>query len=225
MNVRYFLSKRLQFIRQFYVAASTPYLDRKRKIEAGEDPFVPPCSEDAEPPFLEEWVEADESLHVLAHSCISMLAAALHLYLDAWVKESGKPIDANEFKKVKGKSGWLAAYMDHFSQRLNIDIGGASINLRLLEEVVLARNLVEHPPTITSLRPHFSDADLKKLRHPFFIDEREVELLADTDESAMIWLIPPTLHVTHEQLLAVISEIEGFAEWFDAEIERYVYAQ
>lgn len=86
----------------------------------------------------------------------------LHLYLEAWVKESGVSVYEAQFKKVKGKNGWLAAYLDHFSQQLNIDVSGASINLRLLEEVVLARNLVEHPPTITNLRPHFSKADLKE---------------------------------------------------------------
>ena len=225
MNVRHFLAERLDFIRQFYLTASTPYLDRKRKIEAGEEPFVPPYSEDSEPPFMKEWLEADESLHVLAYSCISMLAAALHLYLEARVRESGVPVDQTQFKKVKGKSGWLAAYLDHFSLRLNIDVAGASINLRLLEEVVLARNLVEHPPTITSLRPHFSEANLKKLRHPFFVDENEAALLADADEGERSWFIPPALHVTHAQLLEVTTEIERLADWLEPEIERRLYAQ
>ena len=134
MNVRYFLTERLDFTRQFYLTASAPYLDRKRKIEAGEEPFVPPRNEDGEPPFMKEWLEADDSLHVLAYSCISMLAAALHLYLEAWVRESGVPVDPDKFKKVKGQSGWLAAYLDHFSRRFNIDISSASIDHRLLEE-------------------------------------------------------------------------------------------
>ena len=224
MDVHYFLIKRLNFVRQFYVTASMPYLERKRKIEAEEEPFVPPYSEDGEPAFLEEWLEADESLHVLAYSCISMLAAALHLYFKAWVKESGVPTDEQQFKRVKGKQGWLAAYMKHFLQRFNINIGGTSINLRLFKEVVLARNLVEHPESITSLRPHFSGDDLRKLKHPFFVDEREAELLAHAEEGERAWFIPPTLHVTHAQLLDVTSEIERFAEWFEAEIERRLYA-
>ncbi len=115
--------------------------------------------------------------------------------------------------------------MKHFLQRLNIDIADASINLRLFEEVVLARNLVEHPESITCLRPHFSDADLKKLQHPFFVDESEAELLAHADEGERAWFIPPTLHFTHAQLLDVTSEIEHFAVWFEAEIERRLYAQ
>lgn len=225
MNVRYFLTERLNFIRQFYLTASTPYLDRKSKIEAGEEPFVPPYSEDGESPFMKEWIEADESLDVLTYSCISMLAAALRLYLKAWVKESGIAVDQTHFNKVKSKNGWLAASLDHFSQRLNIDITDTSINLQLLEEVVLARNLVEHPPTIASLRPHFSDADLKKLRRPFFVDEIEAALLANTGEGEKSWLMRPRLHITHAQLIEVTDEIERLAEWFEPEIERRIYAQ
>jgi len=62
VDVGFFLKDRIAFIRQFYDAASLPFVERKRKIDAGEDPFVPPYSEDDEPPFLSEWIEADESL-------------------------------------------------------------------------------------------------------------------------------------------------------------------
>jgi hypothetical protein len=80
MDVGYFLRDRIAFIRQFFDGASLSFAEKKRKIEAGEDPFVPPYSEDGEPAFLDEWIEADESLQVLGYSCISMLAAALHLW-------------------------------------------------------------------------------------------------------------------------------------------------
>ena len=56
MDVLYFFNRRLEFIRQLYDTASAPYVERKRKIEAEEEPFVPPYSEDAEPAFLEEWI-------------------------------------------------------------------------------------------------------------------------------------------------------------------------
>ena len=69
MDIHYFLGRRISFIRQFHATASEPYNERMRKIRAGEEPFIPPYSEDGEPPFLDEWLEADESLHVLAYSC------------------------------------------------------------------------------------------------------------------------------------------------------------
>jgi hypothetical protein len=224
MDVLYFFNRRLEFIRQLYDTASAPYVERKRKIKAAEEPFVPPYSEDAEPAFLKEWIEADESLHVLAYSCVSMLAAALHLYLETWVSESRVPVE-EALKKSFKKIGWFPGYRTHYAQRFAVDFEACPENLRLLEEVVLARNRFEHPPSITSIRTNYADADLKKLPHPFFVDEREAALFADAEEGERAWIIPPTLHVTEKQLLAAIAVVEGFAKWFDAEIESRVYAQ
>jgi hypothetical protein len=224
MDVFYFFNRRLNFIRQLYATASAPYVERKRKIEAEEEPFVPPYSEDGEPAFLKEWLEADESLDVFAYSCVSMLAAALHLYLETWVSQSGVPLDG-ALKKSFKKTGWFPRYKTHFSQRFAIDFEAYPGRFGLLEEVVLARNRFEHPPSITSLRTQYVDADLKKLPHPFFVDEREAALFTDAEEREIAWFIPPTLHVTEEQLLAAIAVAESFAKWFESEIESRVYAQ
>lgn len=223
MDVHFFLTRRIAFIRQLYAIASAPYVERKRKIESEEEPFVPPYSEDGEPPFLEEWLEADESLHVLAYSCVSMLAAALHLYLKTWERQSGIPLDKSLKKSEFKKNGWLKGYKAHFASRLSIDFDAGPANLGMLEEVVLARNRIEHPSLITSHRTQYDDADLEKLRHPFFVDEREAALLTDVDESEKSWLIPPTLHVTAEKLFAALAEVESFVEWFEGEIETRIY--
>ena len=225
MDVHFFLKQRLDFIRQLYETASATYVGRKRKIEAEEEPFVPPYSEDGEPAFLEEWIEADESLHVLAYSCVSMLSAALHLYLETWVRQSRVPIDESLKESEFKKNGWFAGYKAHFKQRFSIDFESGPAKLGLLEDVVLARNRIEHPSSITSLRTQYVDADIKKMRHPFFVDEREAAFFADTDEGEKSWLIPPTLHVTQEKLFAAISEVERFAEWFEAKIENRIYAR
>ena len=225
MDVRFFLDCRLGFIRQLYATSSAPYVERKRKIEAQEEPYVPPYNEDGEPPFLDEWLEADESLHVLAYSCVSMLAAALHLYFETWVTQSGVPINESMKKSVFRKSGWLAGYKTHFAQHFRIDFEACPANFGLLSQVVQARNRIEHPSSITSLTTQYAHADLKKLRHPFFIDERENALLVDADEGEKSWLLPPTLYVTEGQLLAAVTEVERFAEWFEAEIEARVYAR
>lgn len=222
MDVFYFFNRRIDFIRQLYGTASAPYVERKRKIEAEEEPFVPPYSEDGEPAFLEEWLEADESIHVLAYSCVSMLAAALHLYLETWVSQSRVPVD-EALKKSFKKIGWFPGYKTHFSRRFAIDFESCPGTLGLLEEVVLARNRFEHQLSITSLRTQYADTDLKKLPPPFFVDERESALFADAEEGEMAWFIPPTLHVTEKQLFAAIAEVEGFAKWFEVEIENCVY--
>lgn len=224
MDVFYFFNRRLEFIRQFYDTASAPYVECKRKIEDEEEPFVPQHSEDFEPTYLAEWIEADESLHVLAYSCISMLAAALHLYLETWVSQSRVPVD-EEVKKSFKKLGWFPGYKTHYSQRFKIDFNVCPENLQLLEEVVLARNRFEHPPSITSIRTKYSDWDLKKLPHPFFVNEREAALFADAEEGERAWFIPPTLHASEDQLLAAITVVESFAKWFEAQIGNQLSGQ
>jgi hypothetical protein len=53
------------------------------------------------------------------------------------------------------------------------------------------------------------------LPSPFFIDDRDRELLAEMEEGERSWLMPPTIHVTQEKLKAAISEITRFAEWLE----------
>lgn len=153
-----------------------------------------------------------------------MLAAALHLYLETWVSESRVRVDETLKKSFK-KIGWFSGYKMHFSQRFAINFEGCPENLRLLEEVVLARNRFEHPPSITSIRTTYADADLKKLPHPFFVDEREAALFAEAEEGERAWFNPPTLHVNEKQLLSAIAVVQGFTKWFDAEIESWGYAK
>jgi hypothetical protein len=51
MDVLYFLKERTRLIRQYYEQAARPFSETIQKIEAKEEPFVPPYSEDPEPAF------------------------------------------------------------------------------------------------------------------------------------------------------------------------------
>lgn len=42
MDVLFFLKERTRLIRQYYVHAASPFNEIIRKIEAGEEPYVPP---------------------------------------------------------------------------------------------------------------------------------------------------------------------------------------
>jgi hypothetical protein len=214
MDIQFFLFQRLGFIEQFYKNSAASFVERKRRIEAEEEPFVPPYSEDDEPPFLVEWIEADESLNVLGRSCISMLAASFHLYLKTWEHQIGIPIDES-LKLCFKKNGWFHGYKAYFAERLGVRFEDSQCDLSLLEELVLARNRVQHPESITNHSTHYSDSDLKKLPRPFFVDEKEFDLFADVDEGARSWLTPPTVHVTAEKLLSALSEVARFSKWLE----------
>lgn len=120
-------------------------------------------------------MEADESLHVLAYACISMLTASLQLYFKTL--ESMFPRPAGDlFKAVFKKGGWLAGYKAYFTYYADINFRDCPANLELLEEVVLARNRAHYPePTqnfkthLFELRPLESDLPvlLRRNRHSF----------------------------------------------------------
>lgn len=218
MDVSYFLSVRIAFIRQFYDAASVSFTEKKRKIEAGEEPFTPPYSEDGEPPFLEEWIEADESLQVLGRSCISMLAATLHLYFKTWERQIGIAVD--ESLKADFKRSWFNGYKAYFARHVHIRFENGPVSITMLEELVLSRNRIQHPDSITSHSSRYSDDDLRKISHPFFLDERERSLITETEDGQNEWLMPPTISVSSEKLFTALAEVEKFALWLEqVEIE------
>ena len=216
MDVDYFLKKRTAFIRQFYNIASAPFLELKRKIEAEEPPFTPPYSEDGEPPFLEEWIEADESIQVIGYSCISMLAASLHLYFREWENQFRTP--ASDSVKPEFKKGWLNGYKVFFATNFDIKFECSGADLSLLEEVVLIRNRIQHPESITSQRENYLPSDIKKLTRAFFVDDLERNFLNDMDKVERSWLSPVYIDVTGDKLIEAIMEVEKFSEWLQAQI-------
>ena len=221
MNVGFFLKQRTAFVRQFYDATSLPFVETKRKIEAGEEPFVPPYSEDEEPPFIAEWTEADESLQLLGYTCVSMLAAALHLYLKTWETESGTPV-AGLFK-AEFKKSWISGYKAYFASSFGIHFDQGPTDLSLLEEIVLARNRVQHPHSIETQRAKYSASDIKKIPRVFFVDDWERYLCADAYNPEGSWLLLPSLHITKDKLITAIAEVEKFSDWLEPRISVRLY--
>jgi hypothetical protein len=196
-------------------------------IEAEEEPYVRPYSEDVppysedvlpyseddEPAFFAEWLEAEESLQVLGHACVSMLSASFHLYFKTWERQFNVP--AGEKYKSDFKQGWFNGYKAYFLGEFNIAFEDSQCNLGLLEEITLARNRVQHPELIENQSTHYSEDDLKKLQSPFFIDSLDFELFNEQEEGERGWLMPPAIHVTPEKFLAAVAEVARFAEWLE----------
>src|SRR4030043_347179 len=85
MDIEAFLKLRTAFIRYFYENGVEPFEEIKTAIENEGEPYVPPYSEDGEPPFLEEWMDAEQGVDTVGHVCISMLSSSLQLFLKTWV--------------------------------------------------------------------------------------------------------------------------------------------
>lgn len=220
MDMRYFLNRKVNFIRQFYEMSSAPFNERKRQIEAEEEPYVPPYSEDPEPAFLKEWMEAEESLQVIGRTCISMLAAVFHLYFKTWERQIGIPVDAS--LNADFKNGWLHGYKAYFARHFRIRFEDSPSKLGVLEEIILVRNRDQHPESITMDSSHYSNSDLKKLSHPLFIDTNDASLFSEAEEGERAWLMAPPIRVTAEKLFTALSEVAIFAEWLEnAAIEQH----
>jgi hypothetical protein len=217
----FYLQRRLEFIRNFYNEASSPFVERGRKINEGEEPFEPPPysgeSGDEEPPFFDQWLEAEQSLDVLGQMCISVLSTALELYLSESLDQVG--ISLTKQPKACFKKGWINCCRVLFKKKLGIDWTTAPSSISVLEEIVLARNRAQHPDTITTPEIRQSDHDASKYPRSFFADESDIKLLEDTP-AASFFLLPWHIKVTREKLLSAIDEVDRFCTWLEDEIQK-----
>ena len=226
MNYLYFLRERTRFIRRFYAGSASAFIEDKRKIEAGEAPFDgPPGYEDAEPPYLDEWTEAEDSINVVGQSCVSLLSSSLHLYVQEWISELtrrageeqlldlgiGFPKDDDNGQAFK--KGWINGYREYCA-KMGVNWSSAPSDLTLLEEIVLARNSVQHATDISSI-PARQLADRARTHPGFFADPIELAMFSRFEHVES--LRPVRLSVTQEKLFAAIDEVERFCEWLDVQ--------
>jgi hypothetical protein len=172
MDVEFPLKQRTKFIRENYTTAISPFTTIKQKIEDGEEPYEPPYSEDGEPPFLEEWIDADTSIQIIGRTCISMLSESLKVYLKTWEKLFGVKCQEH-FPGVFKKTGFWAGYKECFSQITELDWSTCPASLLVIEQVIEARNRSQHHDgDIGTLRVKHR-ADLReKYPRPIFIQKR-----------------------------------------------------
>lgn len=226
MDVAWFLKQRISFIRYLYRDSTAPFVERLRLIEAGEPPFEPPYSEDGDPPYEIEWGEASDAVQMLGHTCVSMLAGALHVYFETWERQLGIKVKPEERKSLFRK-GWLHGYRTMFSNTIGVQFDDSGADLGMLEQLVLARNRSQHPVSLTRVTPTHAATDLKRHPSPFFLAEHERDLLAHLEVDVLdidsMWMIKPTLHVDADKLNKVLTEVERFAMWLDQACFDWIY--
>lgn len=212
MDVLFFLKDRTRLIRQFYEHATSPFIEIIRKIEAEEEPYVPPYSEDGEPPYVSEWIDADELREVAGRCCLSMLSASLQLYFKTWEHNLGLNCGKG-FKAEFKNEGMVGGYRACLASCTGIDWSQCPADLAIIEQVVLARNRDQHPESITSVRVTHAEKDRQRFPRPFFMSEHEAALFEEGDEPALF--MSPSVHVSRDKLMTAIEQVERLCEWLE----------
>lgn len=219
MDVLYFLKMRTGFIRNHYDGCIQAFETIKREIEDKEPPFDdPPFSEDPEPPYLEEWMEADTSIKITGLACVSLLAETLKLYL-LTIQQHEFRFEFDKKETKRGQRNFVRAYQEAIGKILNTDWSDTGIDFLIIEQVVLARNRSQHGSHLTTLEIVHDAHTLSKHPCPFFAEEREWrdwERLGDPVDS----FLNPAVDISREKLFAAIGEVEKLAEWIEENRER-----
>ena len=213
MDIEFFLIERTKFIRFFYETASIPFEKIVSDIENKVEPYIPIYSEDDEPPFLSEWLDAKAGLDNCGHHALSMLSSSLQLFLKAWVDRLGR-YHGLKFSVNFKKKGWLNGYREILNE-VGLEISDCPTNMNIIEQIPLVRNRVQHPEMITSINIAHSKSDLNEHPRPYFVQESELALALELDEQS--WLFPPTISPSKEKIYEAISSVELFCSWLESE--------
>jgi len=145
VDLLYFVRERLRFVRTFYETGQRPFVEIKRSIERGEEPYVDRGNpEDAdEPAFLAEWTDANLAIDVVGMASLGMLKSAFDSFLSQTVKDIAGEQGLKRVSAQK-KGSWIENYKAMFFSDFGVDWGASSADLALLEQLVLTRNDFEH---------------------------------------------------------------------------------
>lgn len=220
MDVEFFLAERTKFIRVFYDDAIRPFAERKRLIEQEEPPFVPSYSEDGEPAFLVEWLDAEAGIELVGRTCVSMLSDSLKLYFSEWEHQLG--IACQKQCKKAFKRGFLQGFRACIQHYTDIDWSKGPFDLDVIEQVILARNDAQHPIEITNLSVAHSGAIRDGRRSLFFVREAELDLIPEA--GSLGWsIMSPKIHVSKDGLLKAIEHVESLAQWLEPQLFSMKY--
>ena len=222
MDIQHFALSRIEFISGFHKKTVEPFDETIRLIEEGKEPYEPGYSEDDEPQFLSEWIDASQSIDILGIQCASLLSSTLKLFFEeslnnVFRRNRGsitKNIKREDGYKTSFKKGWLNGYRKLFETEFGLDWASSAVNLDLIEELILVRNRGQHPEDIVFMSNRFTESDLNKIKSPFFIDETY-------DNPDFYDFLKPTIKPTPEKIRVAISEIIKMINWLEGELNHW----
>jgi len=217
MDVDFFLRLRTKFIREFYDPAIKQFLVTQRLIEAEEEPYVPPYTEDGgEPPFLEEWTAAETGIQIVGRTAISMLSESLKVYFIQW--ESFLRISCSKHFKADFKKGYWNGYRKCFGEGLGVPWERCPADDEIIEQIAEARNSSQHAGRITSLSVQHPDDIRQRFPNAIFVRQYEKQLDED-DLRGLSWL-GSELIVSRDALFQAIDQVELLVDWLEPQLQN-----
>jgi hypothetical protein len=209
---------RTQFIRYFFTEGDKHFAKIQQDIEESSPPYdvTPPeyDPEYREPPFLDQWTDADTACKVFAASCVSLLSDSLKLYFNTLQRN----VIGFTIAKEKGE-GFVPAFKRALGEILDTDWSDCPSDFGVIEQIALARNRGQHSENIT-MGPARHDAyTLRKYPRPFFASEDEYTSWVQYDGDANSFLVPSVI-VTQETLFAAVEQVEKLAVYIDSRMGK-----
>jgi hypothetical protein len=222
MDIKYFALNRVEFISKFYEKALFPFVETKRLVEDNKPPYVAVEYESDEPPFLSEWIDADQSVDLLGMQCASLLCSTLKLFLEESLKNVFRRNShrVTEFIKKENaykagfRKGWLNGYRELFETEFNLNWKESSVNLILIEELVLLRNRGQHPEYITDISNSYSKKDMSKVPSPFFIDNAH-------GNKNLYSFVAPIIKPQPDKMKAAFDECIKLINWLENSLDDW----
>lgn len=218
MDLLHFVNERLKFVHYYHESTVSVFEETKRKIEAGEPPYVDThhAEDEDEPAFLEEWRNADAAVIITGATCLELLQSTFHSFLNEYMREIGRAHLIPQLRKMQKKS-WFGNYQELFRQIFDIDWDASGADISLLEQMILTRNDFTHNLAFNHLSAYQTEEHSKKYPHTAFADHRFKRLLSRNP------LIVPKDKL--EQAVAAVHRLCEYLEEHRWEIRRQLWVR
>jgi hypothetical protein len=219
MDIARLLRERTDIIRLFYTRGQQAFVQMKLDIESEEGDWEPPQfnpdTDDGEPPFLAEWLQAEQTRELVGMLAVSLLSDTLKLYFEMMEKELRVQFTSiKERKATFKKHGFVEVYRQMLETITGAAYANCPVDFAMIEQVVLTRNAVAHNDDFFSFRTKHTEKTLKKHSNPFFVDDA-----AATTPGARPSYAPLMVEVSEAKIMRTVDEVEKLADWVSASEE------
>jgi hypothetical protein len=215
MDYLYMLNRKLDFIEFLYRTADEPFRSAMDAIQDGRDPYDANGSEsDGEPPFTSEWIEFNDGCLALGNLTLSMITVVLQEFLAASVENMrlGTP------PKLPGRS-WFDRYRALIKEALDIDIRSLARDPAVIEELILARNLTQHPGDIGTNWVYQDPEYAKRYPQGEFVNRFYAAILQDGWDGPDP--VPAPLEVSQEKVSMAIKVVRDFCASMEVAFQQH----